>query len=168
MNWVISAASFWSSSWWASTAILFSVMKKEWSSTVSSMFPRRWVLCVRFFREENILSRILWKKRIHLAYRRKISHRNFSPNQCRSEKRSTTVLPESVRLSPKRSAIWQESTLLFRHRRCPVICWRICTGSLPILWSRWQKANSLLLFITMEMSRKSSHLFCSPTFPTIR
>ena len=76
------------------------------------------------------------KKRIHLAYRRKISHRNFSPNQCRSEKRSTTVLPESVRLSPKRSAIWQESTLLFRHRRCPVICWRICTGSLPILWSR--------------------------------
>ena len=51
-------------------------------------------------------------------------------------KRSTTVLPESVRLSPKRSAIWQESTLLFRHRRCPVICWRICTGSLPILWSR--------------------------------
>ena len=62
--------------------------------------------------------------------------RNFSPNQCRSGKRSTTVLPESVRLSPKRSAIWQESTLLFRHQRCPVICWRICTGSLPILWSR--------------------------------
>ena len=30
------------------------------------------------------------------------------------------------------------------------------------------ESKSLLLFITMEMSRKSSHLFCSPTFPTIR
>ena len=166
MNWVISAASFWSSSWWVNTAILFSARRTAWSWTPSNMSPHRSAPCVKSFRGGCILSR---KRNISTIHRRS-QKKNFSAvsarSRCRSQRRSIQLWPVSVRWLPKNSA----TAATWSRIRVQILFRRSSRSTFSIPWNGWWRIlKPMLLRRILSMTEKfrwNMQPFCLPSIRT--